>query len=626
MKKFLSVLTAAAVIVTTMFIAVPVQAAAKGAASAANYSYKITPLLEPFNEYFFVETNNPDPDSFCFADKSTVYSEEGGTIDRCTTAFADIKYENAETLRVNGGYIFHSYYTDGGKITLQEFNPDVYSLDSEYWKDTSVTFTLPKLVDEADYLINTYADKKDSFFDNMDAVQNGFSSICLYSGSYIRGTLKRTDDYWFAAAVGHIDQSLYIYSPYEREDSKSLFATYIYPFIHNSWGFPLMMANVSERLNSASTYKWSESYHYLIDVTYNGETRPYGGAGNIEGQGISEDKIKQYFTFGKNGTKVTLDSARKLLIDYSNIEMDDDIPREDALTWKQISETVGSGAWVRVSGSAWKTDGKWDLSNPVYTYLYTKGDGTYFSSDEFGAGNSMYWGGDLGYSKDVWVDGRYVSVWRKYVPGEKFEDHPTSNIFFTEITIPQVKYTTKYNYNWDAGRYEREDKVTEITEKKQKALFQYDSSSEVWTPDYSAFDEDCAYYYQIQELVEEGKLDKKYLDMITLTKEQVKALNVDKNTDIPPQWGYIFDGTVPCGTPFNNLTAGDVDKSGKLDINDATTLQRHLAEYRNSDGSPIINEADKGSFKIADMNADGVIDIRDVTAVQRKIADFEDIK
>ena len=71
---------------------------------------------------------------------------------------------------------------------------------------------------------------------------------------------------------------------------------------------------------------------------------------------------------------------------------------------------------------------------------------------------------------------------------------------------------------------------------------------------------------------------------------------------------------------------GDVDNSGKLDINDATTLQRHLAEYRNSDGSPIINEADKSSFAIADMNADGVIDIRDVTAVQRKIADFEDIK
>ncbi len=79
--------------------------------------------------------------------------------------------------------------------------------------------------------------------------------------------------------------------------------------------------------------------------------------------------------------------------------------------------------------------------------------------------------------------------------------------FFTEITIPQVKYTTNYSYNWDAGRYESEDEVTEITEKKTMALFRYDSSSEVWTPDGFAFDDGCAYYYKIQELVEEGKLN-----------------------------------------------------------------------------------------------------------------------
>lgn len=624
MKKLLSVITVSAVIVTTAIIAAPVQAAEQGAALAANYSYKLTPLLEPFNEYFFVETDNPDPKSFRFADKSTVYSENSVTISRCETAFADIIYDDADTLRVNGGYIFFSYSTDGGEITLQELTPGGYSWSEDSWKDTSVTLTLPKLVDEEDYLIDTYADK-DSFFDNMYAVQSGFSSICLYSGSHIRGTLKRTDDYWLAAAVGHIDQSLYIYSPYEREDSKALFATYIYPFRYDSWGFPSVMANVSERLDSESTYKWSDSYHYLIDVTYNGETKSFGGAGKIEGQGISEDKIKQYFTFGDNGTNISLDSVRSLLVDYAHIEMDDDIPREDALTWKQISDTVGNGAWVRVSGSAWKTDGKWDLSNPVYTYLYTINDGTYFDADEFSAGNSMYWGGDLGYSKDVWVDGRYVSVWRKYVPGEKFEDHPTSNIFFTEFTIPQVKYTINYHYNWDAGRYEYEYEVTEITEKKQKALFRYDSSSEVWTPDGFAFDDDCAYYYQIKELVKEGKLDKKYLDMITLTKEQVEALNVDRNTDILPQSGYIFDGTVECGTPFNNFTVGDVDKNGRVDINDATTLQRHLAEFLNSDGSPIIDETDNISFTVSDMNTDGVINIRDVTAVQRKIADFDEI-
>ena len=29
--------------------------------SVTDYSYTVTPLLEPFNEYFFVKTDNPDP-------------------------------------------------------------------------------------------------------------------------------------------------------------------------------------------------------------------------------------------------------------------------------------------------------------------------------------------------------------------------------------------------------------------------------------------------------------------------------------------------------------------------------------------------------------------------------------
>ena len=40
--------------------------------SVTDYSYMVTPLLEPFNEYFFVKTDNPDPCSFRFIDKSSI--------------------------------------------------------------------------------------------------------------------------------------------------------------------------------------------------------------------------------------------------------------------------------------------------------------------------------------------------------------------------------------------------------------------------------------------------------------------------------------------------------------------------------------------------------------------------
>ena len=35
------------------------------------YSYEVIPLMPPFNSYFYIKTNNPDPDSFRFVDKET---------------------------------------------------------------------------------------------------------------------------------------------------------------------------------------------------------------------------------------------------------------------------------------------------------------------------------------------------------------------------------------------------------------------------------------------------------------------------------------------------------------------------------------------------------------------------
>ena len=445
--------------------------------SVTDYSYTVTPLLEPFNEYFFVKTDNPDPCSFRFIDKSSIYGDSGNISPNRDYRndgpylYEDIKYENIQTGRVDGGYIFRGSYTDGGEVELQS---NVSTYYSSTWEDTGVKLRLPTLKDDVDYLIDTYATKSD-FFDNMDAVESGFSSICLYSGSYIRGELYKVGDYWGMSTSPHKDQLFYIQSPYKRKNSKPLFASTVYPYRYDSLGFPSVMSTVAKRLDSTAEVSWNKDYHYLVDVTYNGETRSYGGAGTGEGQGISNDKIKQYFTFTNSSAKLTTDNLRELLKYYASIKMEDDVPREDALTWKSIYDTVGEGSWVRLI----TITGIFGGSGIGYSYLYKDGDGDYFSTQNAGnAGGEIYWGGDLGYASDVWVDGRYVDAYENFVPGEKFENHPTSSIFI-KTDLPLVKYKTEYKYNYDTGKYVSYSTVTSVEIKKNNVLFNYSSNDNI---------------------------------------------------------------------------------------------------------------------------------------------------
>ena len=64
---------------------------------------------------------------------------------------------------------------------------------------------------------------------------------------------------------------------------------------------------------------------------------------------------------------------------------------------------------------------------------------------------------------------------------------------------------------------------------------------------------------------------------------------------------------------------GDVDGDGKVRINDATAIQRHLAEQEG-----YILEPGTDAFKAADVDGDGQITIDDVTTIQRYLAEFID--
>ena len=90
--------------------------------------------------------------------------------------------------------------------------------------------------------------------------------------------------------------------------------------------------------------------------------------------------------------------------------------------------------------------------------------------------------------------------------------------------------------------------VTSAEIKKNNVLFNYSSDDNIWTASYGSFENGYAYYDKIKEFVEKGQLDKKYLDMVTLTPDEVKALKVDRNTDAVPDKYFVYDMTEEPGT------------------------------------------------------------------------------
>ena len=527
---------------------IPVTASAS---AADDYTYKITPLLPPFNTYFFVETDNPNPKSFRFEDKERKYIPRPYILQNVDLSdepmiFADVHYENEETGRVNGGYIFYGGGTDGGEVTLQvSDNPDAYY---PTYRDTGITLTLPKLKSRLDYLIDTYA-TKNSFFDNMDAVQSGLREIAIYSGSTTLGKLVQDKDFWMLAVSPHVDQSFYKYSPYERTEARSLFASAIYPFKCDSLGFPGLLESVAQALDSTAKVTPNSSAHYNIDVTYNGETRTYGGAGSLEGQAIPEDQIQPYFSFGTGGTQITMEGIYDILYHYAKINVPYDVPREGMLTWEDVYDTVGSGVWVRLS------NGGKDPSAPAYSYMYQDGDGTYFRSGYFDPGHEHYINGDLAYASDVWVDGRYVDQWEKFIPGETFADHPTSDILMKDVMVPQVAYTTRYVKNEETGEYEPTYDVEGEPKTVTKTVLYKCRKDGMWIA--TGIDEggDYADYDIIRALAYSGKLDVSYLYMTFFHQRQVEAMGIDANTNAAPDKGFIYDGTAYPGTPFDHAAA-----------------------------------------------------------------------
>ena len=66
---------------------------------------------------------------------------------------------------------------------------------------------------------------------------------------------------------------------------------------------------------------------------------------------------------------------------------------------------------------------------------------------------------------------------------------------------------------------------------------------------------------------------------------------------------------------------GDANQDGVVNVKDVTYLQMHIAGNKNTDGSSLIDEANKQLFDCVDMNKDGKLTVADVTALQIHISE-----
>ena len=521
------------------------------------YSYKVTPLLPPFNEYFFIETDNPDYESFRLVDKNSKYGEEEGEsyILPCTGTFEDVIYTDKGKRRVGGGYIASAYNVDGGELVLQYADKHHMVYDngaSSTWfdyYDTNITVNTDDVVDNIDYLIQNYKGGTSGFFEEMSSIQEGFNQICLYSGAYVLGDLKRGNDEWGISDSPHIDQNFYIQDPYYRNDNKDMFVSDVYPYIYDSIGFPRMMCNVADRLGYDFTAEWSSSWHDTMDFTYNGETRSYGGAGHGGGQGIRENMIKYFYTFdgsaGDAGKDISLSALSQKLNYYGGLIVEEE-PKEGEITWADIRKTVGKGSYVKI----------YDFNNESktgFTYMYDNN-----ANPEFD-----YWDwGNIGRLSYMWYDGRYFNGYEMFEKGIKFGDtsvdgtdtsHATIILEDGYIPIPQGH---KYSCIIDTF-----DSLEEFSD----AYSEYDLNSKTWRGymEY-VYDRNTGNWvfglcnglkiYNEETGKYENITDPDFVDACTITPEEMKKMNIDANSNKDPVEYYSYDTVEKPGTYHNSKT------------------------------------------------------------------------
>lgn len=476
---------------------------------AESYQYTITPLLAPFDSFYYVKTNNPDPSDIRFIDKNSKYYTENMTnyssIIPTSTRFLDVQYENQKTGRVAGGYIFKrdGGFMDGGVLTLQQKkiikNQYGYVMSAEY-QDTSKTVTCAEVKDAYQYLIDTYTDNTMTFFEKMDAIQAGLDKLAVYPRG-VSDTSKRNPytPYPFLTTSVYKELDINVWFSIYEDSEESLFIDHLYPYVWDSISCPGAMRIVAKRIDPTCTVVWG-SVHFLVDVTKDGVTKSYGGAGDGGNVPIYSNVVEKLFTFDGSyndyATNVTLERLANKRAEYGEISDAAMGQYQDRICGNTFYATVASGCWIRVLKEPLCSD-----QDSLKAYVYFTKINTRMAVP----------------CEDVWVDGRYIGEYNFYEPGEKFSDHPTANIIIRNMVY------------YDIGGIECQEDV----------FYKYDLSTDTWRAESSYLHENYL-----------ADKDKELPEKFVLTREEALQMNLDENTDAEPAGGFIYDGSVEPGTPF----------------------------------------------------------------------------
>ncbi len=494
--------------------------------AVTDYSYEVYPILTPFVYYIYVKTDNPDPLSFRLVDKESRFfgpDDKGqiaewtarsswymttecnpGTFYFSNKTFSDVVYENRDTRRVAGGYIFETRkaFSDGGELVLQRITKRDDSLLWCKYEDTDVKVPCQPLTTYLDYLIDTYIDPSKPLFDNLDALQQALDEIGVYPmGLFDTDKPNRNHPYPYIASSIYPEHPLMSGCQIYESSSEWLLATEVYPYILSSVSFPGVIWLAAERLEPDVEIRNNPDYHWLIDVTYQGQTKSYGGAGKGNGDSLENRRVEKRFAFDGSANDLAVRGAMQayydLLVKYQRIATEDLQAWYDLVSGETYRQTIRAtgGTWIRLAVTTNVAD---------YGYVIPLGSGVRQASE-------------------AWVDGKYIDNYEHVVYGERFEDHPTA-----DIILHDVSYT-----DHDGNPH------------CQDVLYSYDSKTDTWS---AGFFYANAFWYSLGWTIP---------DELILTREEaeeaIREMNIPVNGIRVPEHGLIYDGKSYPGTPFRNV-------------------------------------------------------------------------
>lgn len=192
--------------------------------------------------------------------------------------------------------------------------------------------------------------------------------------------------------------------------------------------------------------------------------------------------------------------------------------------------------------------------------------------------------------------------------GKSDEGETTKTYTFTKLATPYIEgetvvYFDNSEYNWDNVNiyvyyYDNNNKV--VKNKEWPGVAMTDLGGDMY-----GYVLDESWNYTTAHVIFNNGNGTQYPsgEGYEIKKGESKIFNGSGLSD------YIVD--VP------TYEIGDVNKDGTVNISDATYIQKHLCDYKDSNGNPLIDISNADDLRIADVNGDTIVNIKDATEIQR---------